>query len=80
MAIRNSWKNLAGTTLAPAGPAVDFKNCCLRDGAFDGERRNYFFQGLSKGADQFRPESIRRFEQRQNFLFRHRAIHYAVVL
>jgi len=29
---------------APAAPRVGFKNCCLRDGQFDGSDRNHFFQ------------------------------------
>src|SRR5580698_2536147 len=54
-ATRNCWKNLDGTILVPVDPVVDFKNCCLHTGDYDGERRNYFFQGLGKGADRFRP-------------------------
>lgn len=31
---------------APADHVAAFKNCCLRAGTIDGERRNYFFQGV----------------------------------
>jgi hypothetical protein len=44
--IRNSWKNLAGTTLVHAVRAAAFKKCCLKTGSYDGERRNHFFQRL----------------------------------
>ena len=47
MAIRNSSKNLAETIRALAAPVVSFKKCCLGTGSYDGERRNYFFQGLN---------------------------------
>ena len=40
---RNSSRNLDARTFVHAAPGGDFKNCCLRSGAFDGELRNYFF-------------------------------------
>ena len=38
------WKNWAGTICVRVDQAAAFKNCCMRAGSFDGERRNYFFQ------------------------------------
>jgi hypothetical protein len=47
MATKNSSKNLVVTTRVPAVRAADFKKCCLGTGAFDGERRNHFFQRIA---------------------------------
>src|ERR1700691_2117371 len=46
MAIRIFWKNLAETTRARAVRAVAFKKCCLKNGTYDGERRNHFLQRI----------------------------------
>jgi hypothetical protein len=48
MAIRNFSKNLDGMIFVPVDPAVDFKNCCLATGIYDGELRNYFFQRMKQ--------------------------------
>ena len=47
MARRNCSKGLVATILALAVRAEDFKKCCLRTGAYDGERRNHFFPGVA---------------------------------
>jgi len=46
-AIRNCRRSSAATTPAHAVQAAAFKNCCLKTGSYDGERRNHFFQRLA---------------------------------
>jgi hypothetical protein len=48
MGTRNSLKNSAETIRVLADQPGDFKNCCLRDGTFDGSRRHYYFWIISK--------------------------------
>ena len=43
-ATRSSARSLAGMTRVRACQAVDFKNCCIRSGEFDGSNRRHFFQ------------------------------------
>ena len=44
MEIKNSWKNWAGMTCAPAALRGGFKRCCMGTGLYDGSNRNYFFR------------------------------------
>lgn len=46
-AIRSCRRSSAATTPAHAVQAAAFKNCCLKTGSYDGERRNHFFQRLA---------------------------------
>ena len=43
-ASRSSAKSSVATTHARAYQAVDFKNCCMLSGQFDGSDRHHFFQ------------------------------------
>jgi len=45
---KNSSKNSAATTCAPAAPAAAFKRRCLRTGKYDGTNRAYFFPRVAK--------------------------------
>src|SRR5687767_4922535 len=47
MGTRNFWKSSGETIHARAGPAVDFKNCCMLSGFHDGTDRDHFFQGVN---------------------------------
>jgi hypothetical protein len=46
-AIRNWSRSWVGTICVPVALVAGFKKCCLKTGAYDGELRNHFFQGLA---------------------------------
>jgi hypothetical protein len=50
-ASRSSAKSSAATTRAPACQAVDFKNCCMLSGEFDGSDRHHFFQRVTASSN-----------------------------
>jgi hypothetical protein len=43
-AIKNYSKNWAATISAHATPTVDFKNCCMLTGEYDGSERDDYFR------------------------------------
>jgi hypothetical protein len=46
VAAKSCSKSLVATTYAPVARPVDFKNCCMASGEYDGSDRHYFFQGV----------------------------------
>jgi hypothetical protein len=52
MAKKSLSKSSDGTIFVRAAQGEAFKKCCMQSGAFDGSRRNYFFQRVvnEKGA------------------------------
>jgi hypothetical protein len=45
-AAKSLLRSLVAMIRAHACPAVDFKNCCMLSGEFDGSDRHHFFQGV----------------------------------
>jgi hypothetical protein len=44
VAAKSCSKSLGARTYALVGQPVDFKNCCMSSGQYDGSDRHYFFQ------------------------------------
>ena len=50
---KSSLKSLVEMTYVPAARPVDFKNCCMISGEYDGSDRHYFFQGVGSSNNAF---------------------------
>src|SRR5258708_24860258 len=58
-AAKSCLSGLAAMTHAHAARSVDFKNCCMISGEFDGSDRHYFFQRVGSSNYAFeRPRSL----------------------
>jgi len=52
-AARSFSKSLAAMTCVPVAQPVDFKNCCMGSGDYDGSERHYFFQRVGSSNNAF---------------------------